>query len=361
MPTTSPQMNACPKESAIQPATSHPSLVVRLVTFAAIVVPFISFLAVPFICWNWGMSWSDLALFASMYVLTSLGITVGFHRLFTHHSFETFTWVKVSLAILGSMAIQGPLLKWVALHRLHHHHSDAIGDPHSPHTQGQGILGLLRGIWHAHLGWLLEPDPENLLRYVPDLHRSRPLRATSALFPLWAALGLVVPGVLGGLISLSWTNVLTGILWGGLLRVFLVHHVTWSVNSACHLWGMRPFQSNDRSRNNIVFGILAMGEGWHNTHHAFPTSARHGLRWWQFDVSYYMIRTLELGGLAWNAKLPTISAQRKASRSALDAGPPRLQGAPNQNKNTWVATTGDPKVGHELAQSGPPAAGIAVD
>jgi stearoyl-CoA desaturase (delta-9 desaturase) len=209
------------------------------------------------------------------------------------------------------MAVQGPMLKWVALHRRHHQHSDTPEDPHSPHHHGRGVLGLLRGAWHAHIGWFFDRDPEDLPRYVPDLRKSRALRVASALFLLWVALGLLIPAVLGGLLTLSWAGVWTGLIWGGLVRVFLVHHVSWSVNSACHLWGLRPYRSDDQSRDNVVFGVLALGEGWHNTHHAFPTSARHGLRWWQVDASYWVIRALALLGLAWDVRLPSAEARAK--------------------------------------------------
>jgi stearoyl-CoA desaturase (delta-9 desaturase) len=200
----------------------------------------------------------------------------------------------------------------VALHRRHHQHSDTRDDPHSPHHQGTGILGLLRGAWHAHLGWVFKPDPPNLSRYVKDLHQDGAVRVASALFPLWVAVGLVAPGVLGGLLSGTWVGVGFGVLWGGLARIFLVHHVTWSVNSVCHLWGRQPFRVEDQSRNNFLFAVLALGEGWHNNHHAFPTSARHGLRWWQLDVGYWIIRGLALAGLAWNVKLPQPLAPRAA-------------------------------------------------
>ena len=292
------------------------SLGVRIVTFIAIVVPLLGVVAAPFFLWGWGFGWTDLGLLLGMYVLTALGITVGFHRLFVHRSFETFMWLKFIWAVFGSMAVQGSLLKWVGMHRRHHQYSDTPNDPHSPQHGGRGVLGLLRGFWHAHIGWFFEADPPDLDRYVKDLSASRTLRVASYLFPLWAVLGLVLPAVLGGIITLSWGGVWTGLIWGGLVRVFLVHHVTWSVNSACHLWGMRPYKSNDMSRNNVVFGILALGEGWHNTHHAFPSSARHGLRWWQIDVSYGVIRTLALLGLAWNLKLPTVEAQAKERRTA---------------------------------------------
>jgi stearoyl-CoA desaturase (delta-9 desaturase) len=276
----------------------------RLLNLVGVAVPFAGLVAGVVLLWGWGFGWLQLGLLAGMYLLTALGITIGYHRLFTHRSFETLPCVRFVLAALGSMAVQGPLLKWVALHRRHHQHSDRPGDPHSPHLHGQGILGMLRGLWHAHLGWVFKADPEDLPRYVSDLRRDRTARMASSLFPLWVVLGLALPTALGGLLSLSWTGALLGLLWGGLARVFLVHHVTWSVNSVCHFWGRRPYPSGDHSRNNLLFGILALGEGWHNNHHAFPTSARHGLRWWQPDLSYWIIRTLAWLRLAWAVKLP---------------------------------------------------------
>jgi stearoyl-CoA desaturase (delta-9 desaturase) len=237
-----------------------------------------------------------------------VGITVGYHRLFTHRAFETSRVVQFILAVLGSMAVQGPLMQWVAMHRRHHQHSDQEGDPHSPHLHGGGFFDLVRGAWHAHVGWVFRPDPADLAHYNRDLRQSRTLRAASALFPLWVALGLIIPAVVGGVLTASWMGALFGLIWGGLARIFLVHHITWSVNSVCHIWGRRPYPSGDHSRNNFVFGILALGEGWHNNHHAFPTSARHGLRWWQFDLSYYVIRGMALLGLVWKVKLPSKQA-----------------------------------------------------
>jgi stearoyl-CoA desaturase (delta-9 desaturase) len=295
-------------------ADGHISLSVRVVNLAAIIVPFVGLLSIPFFIWGRGFHWVDLGLLLVMYFMSAVGITVGFHRLFTHRSFETNIVVKLVLAILGSMAVQGPLLKWVAVHRRHHQHSDKLGDPHSPSHQGQGVVGVLRGMWHAHIGWLFLPDPKNLSSYVKDLQKSRALRMVSDLFPLWVALGLIIPAAVGGILTRSWTGALTGFIWGGLVRIFLVHHVTWSINSACHLWGRHPFQSDDASRNNLVFGYLGLGEGWHNTHHAFPTSARHGLRWWQLDVSYWVIRTLALLGLAWDVRVPTKVMQAQKRR-----------------------------------------------
>ncbi|MFO0959258.1 MAG: acyl-CoA desaturase [Isosphaeraceae bacterium] len=301
-------------------ASGRSSLGIRLAVLVVIVVPLVAVLATPFLVWGWGFRWIDLGLLLGLYIPTLLGITVGYHRLFVHRSFETNLAVKLVLAVLGSMAVQGPLRNWVATHRRHHQHADTAGDPHSPHGHDGGFLGLLRGTWHAHIGWFFDPEPSEIGRYVPDLDRSRALRAASALFPAWVALGLLIPAALGGLATGTWAGAATGLIWGGLVRIFLVHHVTWSVNSACHLWGLRPYRSNDESRNNALFGVLAMGEGWHNTHHAFPNSARHGLRWWQIDVSYGVIWALARLGLAWNVKLPSAKAQRERMMAAGSDG-----------------------------------------
>ena len=288
-------------------------LLVRLVTLVVIVVPLLGLISAPFFLWGWGFSWTDLGLFIGMYLLTALGITIGFHRLFVHRSFETYTWVKFVLAVFGSMAVQGSLFKWVAFHRRHHQHSDRPDDPHTPHQSGRGVFGVIRGAWHAHIGWLFQPDPPGLSEYVKDLEKSRALRVADAVARVGRP-GARDPGVIGGLVKGRWLGVWAGLIWGGPVRIFLVHHVTWSVNSACHLWGLRPYASEDESRNNVVFGILALGEGWHNAHHAFPTSARHGLRWWQIDVSYYLIRLLALLGLAWKIRVPSRDAQEQARR-----------------------------------------------
>ena len=277
---------------------------VRLLNLAAVILPFLGFVAVIASLWGRGFSWVDGGLLLGMYMLTAVGITVGYHRLFTHRAFETNRVVQFLLAVFGSMAVEGPLLKWVAVHRRHHQHSDTHKDPHSPHVQGDGLLGLLRGLWHAHMGWFFLPDPPNLPHYVKDLHQSGTLRIANALFPLWVTLGVLIPAALGGLLTGTWLGVVTGLLWGGLARIFLVHHVTWSINSICHLWGSQPFRTGDHSRNNFIFGALGFGEGWHNNHHAFPSSARLGLRWWQIDLGYWFICVLAWLGLASRVKTP---------------------------------------------------------
>lgn len=301
-------------ESPHQSSPPRASFAMRLVTLLAVAIPPAGLVAAILLLWGVALDGVHLAVFAAMYLLTGFGITVGFHRLFTHRSFSAHAPTRATLAVLGSMALEGPVLKWVAQHRLHHQHSDHDEDPHSPHLHGGGFLGMLRGLWHAHAGWLFDADPAGLERYVGDLLKDRMVRVVSRLFVLWAALGLLIPALLGGLITMSWTGVLLGLLWGGLVRIFLVHHVTWSINSVCHLWGYQAFRSDDESRNNVVFGMLAMGEGWHNNHHAFPTSARHGLRWWELDGSYLVIRLMALCGLAWNIRTP--DAETMARRRA---------------------------------------------
>lgn len=287
----------------------------KIVTLAAVILPFLGLLAAVVSLWGWACGWGAVALLVVMYLLTGLGITVGFHRLFTHQSFETNRVVKFIFGVLGSMAVQGSLLKWVALHRMHHQHSDHEHDPHSPAHHGHGALGVLKGLWHSHMGWLFKKEPPDLLRYVKDLRKSKLLCTVSALFPLWVTLGLVIPTVIGWLLMGGWQGAFLGLVWGGLARIFMVHHVTWSINSICHLWGQQPYKVADHSRNNFIVGLLALGEGWHNNHHAFPTSARHGLRWWQVDMSYWTIQLLSFFRLAWNIKQPKLQLVPVTSNS----------------------------------------------
>lgn len=295
-------------ERTIDPADAQTSpralSAVRVTTVCLVVLPFLGLFAAGYLGWGGAFGWIPLGLLAGMYLATGLGVTVGFHRLFTHRSFEANGVLEFALGVLGSMAVQGPLIQWVADHRRHHRKSDRPGDPHSPHMHGHGIVGLVRGLMHAHLGWLFKENAVDLSHYVPDLMKDRIARTVSRLFPFWVAMGLLIPTALGWVLLGDWSGGLLGFIWGGLVRIFFVQHVTWSVNSICHFWGSQPFQTGDRSKNNFVFGVLAFGEGWHNNHHAFPTSARHGLRWWQFDLSYLLIRWLEFAGVAWNVKLP---------------------------------------------------------
>jgi stearoyl-CoA desaturase (delta-9 desaturase) len=276
----------------------------RVANLLVILVPIVALVVAIAYAWGWGFGWIELALLFGMYMLTGLGVTVGYHRLFTHKSFSTGPVITTILAVLGSMSVEGSILSWASFHRCHHQHSDRDDDPHSPHGHGSGVRGILKGFWTAHVGWMLRRSDRGLGRYVVDLRRSRLIRTLSALFPMWVLLSLLLPTGIGGLISMSWSGALLGLLWGGLVRILFVHHVTWSVNSICHLWGSRPFRNNDESRNNAIVGVLALGEGWHNNHHAFPTSARHGLRWWQLDVSYLVIWSLARLGLVRNVRVP---------------------------------------------------------
>ncbi|MEZ6083155.1 MAG: acyl-CoA desaturase [Phycisphaerae bacterium] len=291
-------------ESVLAPA----STAYRLGCLVVVITPFLGFLAAGYGLWGWGFYWTELVLLVAMFIATGLGITIGYHRLFTHCSFETVRPVKIVLGVLGSMAVEGPILRWVATHRKHHQHADKPDDPHSPHKVGERSFGVLAGLWHAHMGWLFKPSSAGLGRYVKDLTNDKTVRRLSQLFGVWVALGLLVPAVLGGLITGTWRGVLLGFLWGGLARVFLVHHTTWSINSICHLWGTRPFNRNDHSRNNMIFGILGFGEGWHNNHHAFPASAKFGLRWWEVDPGYYVICVMKWLGLAWHVRVPARSS-----------------------------------------------------
>ncbi len=280
------------------------SLRYKIATLLVILVPFAGLITASVLTWGWGFSWMHMVILGVGYLLTGLGITVGYHRYFTHKSFETGRVITAALGILGSMSWQGSIIKWVEMHRKHHQFSDRHDDPHSPHTSGDGLWGWLKGAFHSHMGWFFSVDPPDLHKYAPDLRASKLIRVLSDLFVFWAALSIIVPGLIAFAITGSWKDLLLGMLWGGLVRVFLLHHVTWSVNSVCHLWGKKEYRSHDESRNNVVVGILALGEGWHNTHHAFPASARHGLKWWQFDFSWITIKALEKVGLVWNVKVP---------------------------------------------------------
>jgi len=279
---------------------------VKLITLAAVALPPIALAGAIWLSWGTAFRTTDLVLLLVGYPLTAMGITIGSHRLYTHRSFEASPAVAWTFGILGSMAVQGPLLWWVTTHRRHHQHSDRVEDPHSPHaTRRAGVLGWISSFMHAHVGWLFSRGSlGSTARYAPDVASDPRAQAISRWFPLWVILGFAVPAAIGGLVSGTWTGALLGFLWGGIVRMFLVHHITWSVNSVCHIWGAQTYRSGDHSRNNPAMGILAMGEGWHNNHHAFPASARHGLEWWQFDISWVVIRSLAAVGLVDSIRLP---------------------------------------------------------
>jgi stearoyl-CoA desaturase (delta-9 desaturase) len=274
----------------------------RIITGAVTIVPVLALGLVAWQLWAVALGVSDLVVFGLMYAATGLGITVGFHRLLTHRSFKTTRPVRAAFAILGSVAIEGPVISWVADHRKHHAFSDRFGDPHSPHVDhGHGLRGALRGLAHAHVGWLfIHTHRGNKERYAPDLMKDPVVAYVDRTFVLWAVSGFVVPFGLGWAIGGSWKAGLTGMLWGGLVRILVLHHVTYSINSLCHFFGRRPFKTGDESRNLAWLAPLSFGEAWHNGHHAFPTSARHGLERGQIDIAAGVIRLLERLGLAWD-------------------------------------------------------------
>lgn len=284
----------------------------RISNLIAVVVPFAAFLVALVLLWNRAVGWTDLAILAGMYLVTAGAVTVGFHRLLTHRSFATYKPVEYLFAALGSMAVQGQVIDWVADHRRHHAHPDAEGDPHSPHVGGG--TGL-RGLWHAHVGWLLTAHGRSdHARYAPDLTEDRGMRLIDAAFLPLVALSLAIPFAIGWLASGAVTGALTALLWGGAVRIFLVHHVTWSINSICHFHGRRRFETTDRSTNVWWLAPVTLGESWHHNHHAFPRSAFHGLRWWEIDPSALVIRAMRAVGLAWN--VVSIPAERQAERLA---------------------------------------------
>lgn len=249
-------------------------LLAKFSVLLTVILPLVATVYAMYLLWDRAVGWGDIALMVGLYIPISLGITIGFHRYLTHRGFGTNPVIKATLLILGSMAIEGPAIGWAANHRKHHALSDQTGDPHSP----------LDGFFHAHVGWLFRGQVADYNTYARDLTADRMIVWISRLFPLWVVLSLLIPFLIGG-----WT----GLLWGGFVRIFLTHHVTWSVNSVCHTFGQRPFVTKDRSHNQWLVGLLALGEGWHNNHHAFPRSALHGLRWWQFDLSGLTIRGME--------------------------------------------------------------------
>jgi stearoyl-CoA desaturase (delta-9 desaturase) len=293
----------------------------KLANLGAVVVPFLATLAAIVLFWNRIVSPTDLAILAVMYLLTATGITVGYHRMLTHRSFRTHKPTEYAFAALGSMAVQGSVIAWVADHRKHHAHTDAEGDPHSPHVgHGDGVGGVLRGLWHAHTGWLLsEHGRADWKKYAPDLYEDRGMRLINRRFVSLVVLGLALPALAGYLLTGTLLGAATGLLWGGLVRVFFVHHVTWSVNSICHFLGTRRFEVDDHSTNVFWLALPSLGESWHHNHHTFPRSAVHGLRRWELDPSAALIRAMERVGLAWN--VIRIAPERQDAKLASAATP----------------------------------------
>lgn len=285
----------------------------KIATVIAAVAPFLGLLYGIHQLWNREVNGVDLVVFGVFYLTTGLGICVGFHRLLTHRSFMTFSPVRALFLILGSMAVEGPAVYWAATHLEHHAKSDQEGDPHSPRE----------GLWHAHMGWMIGSFVASPDVYARHLAQDRLVQFVSRTFFGWVVLTLALPGLLDGVLSMGTTSGFGtgfwhGVLWGGLVRLFFLHHVTWSVNSICHTFGQRPFKATkDMSRNNFIVGLIGLGEGWHNNHHAFPAAAYHGFEWWQIDISGYVIRLLKWVGLADKVQMPTAEAiARQKARAA---------------------------------------------
>jgi stearoyl-CoA desaturase (delta-9 desaturase) len=273
----------------------------QLSNLTGVALPFVGVIVAVVLLWGTVVHWSSLAVLGAMYVVTILGVTLGFHRLLTHRSFQTYKPIQYAIAAVGSMAVQGPVMSWVADHRKHHAHTDQEGDPHTPHGHGPGLKGAITGLWYAHMGWLFEKSGQaEYSRYARDLVEDRGMRVIHRTFGLWVILGLAIPFAIGYAFVGTLGGALEAALWGGPVRIFLLHHVTWSINSVCHFFGKRRFNVDDHSTNVFWLAPLSMGEAWHHNHHAFPRSAFHGLKAWEIDPTGWVIRGMRSVKLAWN-------------------------------------------------------------
>ena len=297
------------------------SRISQVVTLVAVVVPPLGLVSAMGLLWDVGFHWVDAALFIGMYVGCAFGTTIGFHRYFTHKGFEARAPVKALLAILGCMTMQGPVTQWVTDHRKHHALSDKPGDPHSPHVgHGDGAWGALRGFVHAHVGWMFSNlGMEQGREYGRDLYEDRLVRTIDRMYLVWVVLTLGIPFAIGYAVGGTWQLGLEALVWGGLIRIAAYQHATFSVNSICHMFGRQDYRSRDQARNNWLVAVLVFGEGWHNNHHAFPVSARHGLHRWQIDVSWWVIRGLEKLRLVWNVKVPDTAQLERRRVQAVEA------------------------------------------
>jgi stearoyl-CoA desaturase (Delta-9 desaturase) len=311
---TDSQAPRVPLADAVQPSANETAD--RIITGLLTVVPFALLGVAGWQVWDRALHWHDLVIFGVLYLATGFGVTIGLHRLLTHRSFATSPFMRGVFAALGSAAIEGPVISWVADHRKHHACSDQHGDPHSPHVDhGTGLAGALRGFFHAHLGWLfIHTQRGSKQRFARDLLRDPVVSFIDRTFLFWAVLGLAIPFGLGVAIGGTIVAGLTGLLWGGAVRIFVLHHVTYSINSLCHMFGRQPFATGDESRNLRWLAVPTFGEAWHNNHHAFPTSAIHGLGRWQPDPSALVITAMEKLGLIWD--VVRISPQQQAKKLA---------------------------------------------
>jgi stearoyl-CoA desaturase (delta-9 desaturase) len=291
----------------------------QLALYFFVIAPFAALIAAIPVAWGWGLGWHDIVLAIVFYAISGLGVTVGFHRYLTHGSFKANRPLRIALASAGTMAIEGPVIRWVADHRRHHAFSDREGDPHSPWRYGDTIGALMKGLWFAHIGWLFDVEHTNKDRFTPDLLADKDLIRVEKQFPLWVAVTMLAPPLLGGLWSMSFAGALTAFFWASLVRISVLHHVTWSINSICHTIGERPFAARDKSANFWPLAILSFGESWHNSHHADPTCARHGVLRGQIDSSARLIALFERLGWAYDVRWPVperIAARRVSNEVA---------------------------------------------
>ena len=327
----------------------------KITNLLAVSLPFVALITAIVLLWNNGVGPLELGLMIGLYVITCMGVTLGYHRMFTHRSFQSSPAFRTLIAVLGSMAVEGSVITWVADHRKHHAFTDAEGDPHSPHLSGPGFWGGVKGLWHAHIGWLFENvGQSDRERFAPDMLKDRSLRIVDKTFFLWVLISFAIPFGLGWLIGGSLGSALSALLWGGLVRVFFLHHITWSVNSICHFFGRRRFDVEDESRNVFWLAPLSMGEGWHHNHHAFPTSAFHGLRLWErlTDPTGLVIALLEKLGLIWN--VVRISPERQAAKlvNAASAHAQAAKASAHAAKATAQAAVVGAAAGAQAASSG---------
>jgi stearoyl-CoA desaturase (Delta-9 desaturase) len=315
-PAAAPLLRKTMPEIDEKPTTRAQQITVGVFVF----LPMLALVAaIPF-AWGWGLNWHDIVIAAVFYWVSGLGITVGYHRYFTHSSFKAKPGLRVGLAVAGSLAMEGPVVTWVADHRRHHKYSDKEGDPHSPWRYGDDAKALAKGLLWAHVLWLFDPNQTSREKFAPDLLADRKIRRVDSLFPAIVAFSLLAPAVIGGFWTSagvwSWHGAIEAFFWAGLVRITLLHHVTWSTNSICHTWGNTDWQSRDRSVNVSWLAIASFGESWHNLHHADPTCARHGALKGQIDQSARVIQWFEKLGWAYNVRWP--DATRLDAKRATD-------------------------------------------
>jgi stearoyl-CoA desaturase (Delta-9 desaturase) len=304
-----------PEQTSPRPVIDGPrGAAGQISVYVGVLLPLAALVAAVPLAWGWGLTWTDVVLFFVFYVTSGLGVTIGYHRYFTHGSFKAKKGLRGALAVAGSLSVQGSVITWVADHRRHHAFSDTDGDPHSPWAFGDSPWALAKGFWHAHMGWLFERDITNRVRFAPDLLKDRMILNIDKMFGVWVLVTLLLPALIGGLVTMSWWGAFTAFFWAGLVRVAVLHHITWSVNSICHMVGEKPYHSRDKAGNFWPLAVASFGESWHNSHHADPTCARHGVDRGQIDISARMIWMFEK--LGWATKVKWSKPERRAKLAA---------------------------------------------